>query len=90
VTTVSEFVIKSFRPSLMLAHPAELDAAQHRNGLSLELRWKRPSVETGTSGRVVEATREAGIFGKTTFFIKSFRRMLALTKESRGATSANG
>jgi predicted AlkP superfamily pyrophosphatase or phosphodiesterase len=71
VTTVSEFVIESFRPSLMLVHLVELDAAQHRNGPLTGPAIEVAEREDRYIGRIVQATREADIFGKTTFFIVS-------------------
>ncbi len=32
LTRVSEFIIKSYRPNLLLIHLIELDGVQHRNG----------------------------------------------------------
>lgn len=71
VTTASEFVIKTFRPSLMLVHLVELDAAQHRNGPLSGAAMEVAEREDSNIGRIVEATRKADIFGKTTFFIVS-------------------
>jgi predicted AlkP superfamily pyrophosphatase or phosphodiesterase len=71
VATVSEFVIKSYRPSLMLVHLVELDAVQHRNGPLTGEAMEVAEREDTYIGRIVEATREADIFGKTTFFIVS-------------------
>jgi predicted AlkP superfamily pyrophosphatase or phosphodiesterase len=71
VTTVSEFVIQSFRPTLMLVHLVELDAAQHRNGPLTRAAMEVAEREDRNIGCIVEATREAGIFDMTTFFIVS-------------------
>jgi predicted AlkP superfamily pyrophosphatase or phosphodiesterase len=91
LTSVSEYIIKTHRPNLLLLHLIELDEAHHRNGPRT-----RPAIETAEREdsyihRIVEATKQAGIFEKTTFFIvsdhgfadisKRFSPNVALAKE---------
>jgi predicted AlkP superfamily pyrophosphatase or phosphodiesterase len=71
VTTVSEFLVKTYRPNLLLVHLVELDAVQHRNGPRTTAAIEAAEREDGYVGRIVQATREAGIFDTTTFFIVS-------------------
>ena len=71
LTRVSEFIIKSHRPHLMLIHLIELDGVQHRNGPGSKPAIEMAEQEDGYIGRIVEATRQAGIFEKTTFFVVS-------------------
>ncbi|HZS06177.1 MAG TPA: ectonucleotide pyrophosphatase/phosphodiesterase [Blastocatellia bacterium] len=100
LTSVGEFIIKNYRPSLLLLHLIELDGVHHRNGPRT-----RPGIETaeredGYIGRIVEATRQAGIFEKTTFFIvsdhgfagidKRFSPNVALAKEGLITLDAKG
>lgn len=70
-TAISEYIIKTYKPNLMLIHVVELDSAHHKNGPRTP-----PAIETterldGYVGRIIEATREAGIFDRTTFFLVS-------------------
>jgi predicted AlkP superfamily pyrophosphatase or phosphodiesterase len=71
LTTVSEFIIKSYRPNLLLIHLIELDGAHHRNGPRTKPAIEMAEREDGYIGRILEATRQAGIFEKTTFLIVS-------------------
>ena len=71
LTRVSEFIIKSYRPNLLLIHLIELDGAQHRNGPGSKPAIEMTEREDGYVGRIIEATRQAGIFEKTTFFVVS-------------------
>lgn len=71
LTSVSEFIIKTHRPNLLLLHLIELDGAHHRNGPRTPPGIKTAEREDGYIARIMEATRQAGIFEKTTFFIVS-------------------
>jgi predicted AlkP superfamily pyrophosphatase or phosphodiesterase len=66
VTALSEFVIKSYRPNLLLVHLVELDQIQHRNGPRTKSAIETAEREDGYIGRIVKAIREAGIFYETT------------------------
>ncbi|HXG65676.1 MAG TPA: alkaline phosphatase family protein, partial [Blastocatellia bacterium] len=79
-TAISEHIITTYKPNLMLIHLIELDGAHHRNGPRTP-----PAIETAERmdtyiGRIVEATRKAGIFEKTTFFIVSDHGFAAVEK----------
>jgi len=91
LTSVSEFIIKNHRPNLLLLHLIELDGVHHRNGPRTKSGIETAEREDGYIHRTVEATKQAGIFEKTTFFIvsdhgfadidKRFSPNVALAKE---------
>jgi predicted AlkP superfamily pyrophosphatase or phosphodiesterase len=70
-TTLCEFIIKNHRPNLLLLHLVELDGAHHRNGPRTKPGIETAEREDGYIGRLMEATKQAGIFEKTTFFVVS-------------------
>lgn len=70
-TAVSEFIIASYKPNLMLIHLVELDGAHHRYGARSPQALEVAEREDAFIGRIIEATRKAGIFDKTTFFLVS-------------------
>jgi predicted AlkP superfamily pyrophosphatase or phosphodiesterase len=100
LTKVSEHIITSHRPNLMLIHLIELDGAHHRNGPRTKPAIETAEREDGYIGRIVEATRRAGIFEKTTFLIvsdhgfasidKRFAPNVALAKEKLITLDAGG
>jgi predicted AlkP superfamily pyrophosphatase or phosphodiesterase len=100
LTTASEFIIKSYRPNLMLIHLIELDGVHHRTGPRTKAAIEMAQREDGYIGRIVEAARQAGIFEKTTFFIVSdhgfakvdrkFAPNVALAKEGLITLDASG
>ncbi len=68
---ISEHIITAHKPNLMLIHLIELDGAHHKNGPRTP-----PSIAIAERmdayvGRIIEATRKAGIFDRTTFFLVS-------------------
>ncbi len=80
LTKVSEYIITSHRPNLMLIHLIELDGAHHRNGPRSKPAIEMAEREDGYIGRIVEATRRAGIFEKTTFLIVSDHGFASIDK----------
>jgi predicted AlkP superfamily pyrophosphatase or phosphodiesterase len=80
LTSVSEFIIKNYRPHLLLLHLIELDGAHHRHGPRTKPGIEMAEREDGYIHRIVEATREAGIFEKTTFFIVSDHGFASIDK----------
>jgi predicted AlkP superfamily pyrophosphatase or phosphodiesterase len=70
-TMFSEYIIKTYKPNLMLIHLIDGDSAQHSYGP------RSPEANTvieridGYVGQIIEATKQAGIFEKTTFLIVS-------------------
>jgi predicted AlkP superfamily pyrophosphatase or phosphodiesterase len=99
-TRVSEFIIKSYRPHLMLIHLIELDGVQHRNGPGSKPAIEMAEQEDSYVGRIIEATRQAGTFEKTTFFVvsdhgfsrisKRFAPNVVLARENLITVDANG
>lgn len=71
LTSVSEYIIKNYRPNLLLIHLIELDGAHHRNGPRTKVALETAEREDGYIGRIIEATRQAGIYEKTTIFVVS-------------------
>ena len=100
LTSVSEFIIKTYRPHLLLLHLIELDGVHHRNGPRTPIALETAEREDGYIRRIIEATRQAGIFEKTTFFIvsdhgfasieKRFSPNVALAKEGLITLDAAG
>jgi predicted AlkP superfamily pyrophosphatase or phosphodiesterase len=80
LTSISEFIIKNHRPNLLLIHLIELDGAHHRNGPRTKPGIETAEREDGYIHRIVEATKQAGIFEKTTFFIVSDHGFAAIDK----------
>lgn len=70
-TAVTEFIINEYKPNLTLLHLVELDDAHHRHGARTAEAIATAEREDGFVGRIIEATRKAGIFEKTTFLIVS-------------------
>jgi predicted AlkP superfamily pyrophosphatase or phosphodiesterase len=70
-TIFSEYIIKEYKPRLMLIHLIDLDSAHHKYGPRTPEALQVAEREDSYIGRIVEATRQAGIFDKTTFIIVS-------------------
>ncbi len=80
LTSVSEFIIKNYKPNLLLLHLIELDGAHHRNGPRTKPAIETAEREDAYINRIVEATRQAGIFEKTTFFVVSDHGFASIDK----------
>jgi predicted AlkP superfamily pyrophosphatase or phosphodiesterase len=99
-TLVSEFIIKNHRPNLLLIHLIDLDGAHHRNGARTKPAIETAEREDGYIHRIIEATKQAGIFEKTTLSIasdhgfadinKRFSPNVALAKEGLITLDAAG
>jgi predicted AlkP superfamily pyrophosphatase or phosphodiesterase len=70
-TAVSEFIIKTYKPNLMLIHLIELDGTHHKFGTRTPQAIETAEREDGFVARIVEAVKAAGIFEKTTFLLVS-------------------
>ncbi|HKY04993.1 MAG TPA: ectonucleotide pyrophosphatase/phosphodiesterase [Blastocatellia bacterium] len=70
-TAITEFIINEHKPNLLLLHLVELDDAHHRHGARTPEAIAVAEREDGFVGRIIEATRKAGIFEKTTFLVVS-------------------
>lgn len=69
--TISEYIINTYKPNLMLIHVIGLDDAHHKNGPRSPAAFETTERMDGYVGRIIEATRKAGIFDQTTFFLVS-------------------
>lgn len=98
--TISEYVINTYKPNLMLIHFIGLDDAHHKNGPRTPAAIATTERMDGYVGRVIEATRKAGIFEQTTFFLvsdhgfadvnKKFEPNVVLVKEKLITLGADG
>ena len=68
---ISEFIIENYKPNFMLIHFIALDGVHHEKGPRTPEALAVAERMDDYVGRVVEATRKAGIFDKTTFIIVS-------------------
>jgi predicted AlkP superfamily pyrophosphatase or phosphodiesterase len=80
LTSVGEYIINNYRPNLLLLHLIELDGAHHRNGPRTKAGIETAEREDGYIRRIMEATRQAGIFEKTTFFVVSDHGFASIDK----------
>jgi predicted AlkP superfamily pyrophosphatase or phosphodiesterase len=80
-TVVSEYIIKAYRPNLMLIHLVELDDSHHKNGPRTPGAIETMEREDGYIARIIQAVRSAGIFDKTTFFIVSDHGFATIDKK---------
>jgi predicted AlkP superfamily pyrophosphatase or phosphodiesterase len=99
-TAVSEYIINNYKPNMMLIHLIELDGAHHTYGPRSPEGLKTAERMDAYIGRIIEATRKAGIFDQTTFFLVSdhgfaevtrrFEPNVALVKEKFITLDATG
>jgi predicted AlkP superfamily pyrophosphatase or phosphodiesterase len=80
-TAVSEHIIKTHKPNLMLIHLIDLDGAHHRYGARSPQALEVTEREDSYLGRIIEATRVAGILDRTTFFIVSDHGFADVTRK---------
>lgn len=96
---VGEYIIATYKPNLMLIHLLELDGAHHTYGPRSPEALKTAERMDELVGRIIEATRKAGIFDQTTFFLvsdhgfaevqKRFEPNVVLVKEKLITLDAN-
>lgn len=70
-TTISEYIINTYKPNVMLIHLIGLDDAHHKFGPRSPQALETTERMDAYVGRIIEATRKAGIFEQTTFFLVS-------------------
>jgi predicted AlkP superfamily pyrophosphatase or phosphodiesterase len=80
-TSISEYIIKEYKPRLMLIHLIDLDSAHHKYGPRTPEALQVAEREDGYLGRIIEATKQAGIFDKTTFIVVSDHGFAAIDKK---------
>jgi predicted AlkP superfamily pyrophosphatase or phosphodiesterase len=79
-TAMSEYLIKEYKPNLLLIHLVDLDSAQHTFGPRSKEALDATERQDGYLARLLEATKKAGIFEKTTFFIVSDHGFMKIDK----------
>ncbi|HEU4387248.1 MAG TPA: ectonucleotide pyrophosphatase/phosphodiesterase [Blastocatellia bacterium] len=70
-TIEAEYLITNLRPNLLIVHLLELDGVHHTYGPGAREALDVVEREDSYVGRIVDATRKAGTFDKTTFIIVS-------------------
>lgn len=80
-TAISEFVINTYKPNLMLIHLIALDDVHHKNGPHTPPAIEATERLDGYIGRIIEAARKAGIFDETTFFLVSDHGFARVTQK---------
>lgn len=79
-TTYAEYILETYKPNLMLVHLIELDGAHHTYGPRSPEALKTAERLDAYVGRIIAATRKAGTFDRTTFFLVSDHGFAAVTK----------
>lgn len=79
--TISEYILNTYKPNLMLIHLIALDDAHHKNGPRSPAALETAERMDGYVGRIIEATRKAGIFDQTTFFLVSDHGFAEVTRK---------
>ncbi len=64
-------IIRTYKPNLLLTHPGFVDSERHRTGLFSEFVKSGVKKSDEWVGRIVEATKEAGIYEDTDFIVLS-------------------
>lgn len=70
-TRAGEYILTKHKPNLLLFHLLTTDSVQHRYGARSLAGYTALSHADAKVGRLVEATRRAGIFDRTTFIVVS-------------------
>jgi predicted AlkP superfamily pyrophosphatase or phosphodiesterase len=79
--TISEYIINTYKPNLMLIHVIALDDAHHKSGPRTPAAFEIAERMDGYVGRIIETARKAGIFDQTTFFLVSDHGFAEVTKK---------
>jgi len=64
-------MIRQFKPDLLMIHPANIDGYRHSYGIFNDYVTEGVRETDRWFGRIVEATKEAGVFEDTNFFLLS-------------------
>jgi len=80
-TNVAEYIIKNYKPNLLLVHLIELDDIHHHAGPRSRQAIETMEREDGYIGRILQATRDAGIFDTTTLFLVSDHGFASVSKK---------
>ena len=97
---VAEYIIKNYKPNLLLLHLVDLDDVQHTYGARSKEAIAGVEKQDAFIGRIIEAAKAAGILEKTTFVIvsdhgfakveKRFEPNVVLAKEKLIDVDASG
>lgn len=80
-TDAAVYILRQYRPNLLLLHIYDLDYAQHNFGPMSPQALKALEFADKQLGRLVEAAREAGILAETTFVIVSDHGFLPVRRD---------
>src|SRR5262249_17320318 len=80
-TSVAEYIIKNYKPNLLLLHLIELDDTHHHAGPRSQKAIEVMEREDGYISRIIQATRDAGIFDSTTVFVVSDHGFASVSKK---------
>jgi predicted AlkP superfamily pyrophosphatase or phosphodiesterase len=80
-TNVAEYIIRNYKPNLLLVHLIELDDTHHHEGPRSPKAVETMEREDSYVGRILQATRDSGIFENTTVFLVSDHGFAAIKKK---------
>src|SRR5262249_37082395 len=80
-TNIAEYIIKNYKPNLLLVHLIELDDTHHHAGPRSQKAIEAMEREDSYIGRILQATRDAGILGNTTVFVVSDHGFASVSKK---------
>jgi predicted AlkP superfamily pyrophosphatase or phosphodiesterase len=80
-TTVSEYIIKEYKPQLLLIHLVDLDSAHHKYGPRAPQALQVAERQDSYIGRIIEATRQAGVYDQTSFVVVSDHGFASIDKK---------
>ncbi len=80
-TAISEYIIKEYKPHLLLIHLVELDSAHHKYGPRTPEALQVAERQDAYIGRIIEATKQAGVYDKTTFILVSDHGFASIDKK---------
>jgi predicted AlkP superfamily pyrophosphatase or phosphodiesterase len=80
-TLAGEHLIAKHKPNLLLFHLLTTDSVQHRYGARSLAGYTALSHADAKVGRLIEATRRAGIYDRTTFIVVSDHGFLTYTRQ---------
>ena len=64
-------IIRNYKPNILLTHPSLVDSERHRTGLFSSYVKAAVKKTDEWIGRLIDATKEAGIYGNTDFVVLS-------------------
>ena len=88
-TAASEEIIREHRPDLILIHLSEIDHVKHAHGSDRRVLAKAYDFIDSSIGGIIDAVRDTGEYGKTTFFLlgdhgqKNIERVFSINRVLR-------